>query len=147
MKHVYSTRRLKRYRFPTHINDLVYDRSEAQGTEAFVVVLRPGGAPPLHKHDDTEQVFYVLSGRGALSVGKKAQRHAVKAGDVVVLPPGTWHSIRARGGAMRYLAIDCFTTAAGRLEPTWDAHVRVLCRNQGWDYRKVVKAARWRGRA
>ncbi len=62
MKYVYDTTGLKRYRFPTHVNDLVVDRSEAECSEVFMVVLQPGEAPPLHKHDDTEQVYYMLDG-------------------------------------------------------------------------------------
>jgi quercetin dioxygenase-like cupin family protein len=141
MKNVYSTRKTKRYRFPTHINDLIYDRSEATCSEAFVVVLEPGGAPPLHKHDDTEQVFYVIEGRGALRVGRTARPRAVRAGDVIVIPPRAWHSVRATGGPLRYLAVDCFGAAKDRKEPTWDSHVRVLCREQGWDYAQVVQGS------
>ncbi len=140
MRYVYGTSGLRRYRFPTHVNDLVYDRSAARCSEAFLVVLEPGGAPPLHRHDDTEQVFYVLEGRGALSVGRPpAEPQAVGPGDVVVLPPGTWHSVRAEGGPMRYLAVDCFVSDKAKLERTWDEHVRVLCREQGWDYARVVE--------
>jgi quercetin dioxygenase-like cupin family protein len=58
-RYVFSTAQTVRYRFPTHVNDLVMDRAEAETSEAFLVVLEPGEAPPLHVHDDTEQVFYV----------------------------------------------------------------------------------------
>ena len=51
MKYVFNE--ITRYRFPTHVNDLVMDRAEAETSEAFMVVLKPGEAPPLHKHDDT----------------------------------------------------------------------------------------------
>lgn len=142
MRYIYSTGKLKRYRFPTHINDLVYDRAEARYSEAFIVVLEPGGAPPLHRHDDTEQVFYVLEGRGVLTVGERGETHPVKERDVVVLRPGTLHSIRAEGGEMRYLAVDCFGSSDGRKEPTWDKHARVLCREHGWDYGSVVEGER-----
>ena len=70
MQYVFGTSHLKRYEFPTHINDIVVDRGEAKVSEVFVVVIHPGSAPPLHKHDDTEQVFYVLEGRGTLTVGE-----------------------------------------------------------------------------
>lgn len=142
MKYVYSTDNLKRYRFPTHINDLVYDRADARCSEAFMVVLEPGGAPPLHKHDDTEQVFYVLKGSGVLTVGEQGESHPVRERDVVVLQPGILHSIRAEGGEMRYLAIDCFGSPENRKEPTWDEHARVLCREHGWDYGSVVEDER-----
>jgi mannose-6-phosphate isomerase-like protein (cupin superfamily) len=138
MKYVYDTTGLKRYRFPTHVNDLVVDRSEASCSEVFVVVLQPGEAPPLHKHDDTEQVYYILDGEGILSVGQDRSGHPVMAGQVVVIPPATWHSIRAEGGPVRYLAVDCFVSARDREEPTWDEHVRAVCRQQGWDYSQVV---------
>ncbi len=137
MPYVYKTDRLKRYRFPTHINDLVYDRAEAACSEAFIVVLEPGGAPPLHKHDDTEQVFHVIEGRGTLFTGEARESRPVRVGDVVVIPPGTWHTIRAEGGPLRYLAVDCFG-GAPRKEATWDEHARVLCAEQGWDYEAVV---------
>jgi quercetin dioxygenase-like cupin family protein len=139
MAYVYPTVGLKRYRFPTHINDLVFDRSEARCSEAFLVVLGPGEAPPRHRHDDTEQVFYVLDGRGTLAVGDRDERFPLAPGHVVLVPPGTWHSVRAEGGPMRYLAIDCFVSDRAREEPTWDAHARALCARNGWDYEAVVK--------
>jgi quercetin dioxygenase-like cupin family protein len=138
---VHPTVGLKRYRFPTHVNDLVFDRSQAKCSEAFIVVLEEGEAPPRHRHDDTEQVFYVLEGRGILTVGDDDRSHPVEAGNVVLIPPGAWHSIRAAGGTLRYLAIDCFVSERAREEPTWDEHVRVMCRRNGWDYGKVVGKA------
>jgi len=140
MRYVFSTSKVKRYRFPTHINDLVLDRSEAKNSEVFVVVVEPGKAAPLHKHDDTEQIFYVLEGEGTLFIGRDGEKHAVRPGDVVRIPPSTWHTIRSDGGTtLRYLAVDCFGGARAQDEPTWDAHVRAVCRQQGWDYTRVVE--------
>ena len=72
MRYVFSTVDTTVYRFPTHVNELVLDRSESTVTEVFIVVLEPGEAPPLHKHPDTEQVFYMLQGEGELRVGDEA---------------------------------------------------------------------------
>lgn len=138
MQFVFSTAKIRRYRFPTHINDLVLDRADARTSEVFVVVLKPGGAPPLHRHDDTEQIFYILKGKGFLRIGIAEKKFSVKPGDVVRIPPKTLHSIQATGGRpLRYLAIDCFLNGRPAAEPTWDAHVKVLCRQQGWDYKRV----------
>jgi mannose-6-phosphate isomerase-like protein (cupin superfamily) len=141
MQFVFPTSRARRYRFPTHINDIVVDRADSQTSEVFVVVLEPGEAPPLHKHDDTEQIFYVLEGEGVLRIGAVQTEHAVRSQDVVRIPPGTLHSIRCTGAKpLRYLAVDCFV--AGRPpkdEPTWDAHAKVICREQGWDCEKVTE--------
>ena len=138
MQFVFSTRKTKRYLFPTHVNDLVLDRANAQTSEVFVVVLKPGEAPPLHRHNDTEQIFYVLKGKGVLRIGAAKKTFWVKPGDIVRIPPKTRHSIQAAGGkSLRYLAIDCFLKGRPTTEPTWDAHVEVLCRQQGWNYKKV----------
>ncbi|MDX9881551.1 MAG: cupin domain-containing protein [Prolixibacteraceae bacterium] len=139
-KYVFSTENLTQYKFPTHINDIVMDRSEARFSEVFIVVIEPEKAPPLHKHDDTEQIFYVTEGSGILTIGKEApQLMKVKPGDVVRVPVGAWHSIKAdQGDTLKYLAIDCFGGIRNQDEPTWDSHVRILCKEQGWDYESVV---------
>ncbi|MFC1481369.1 cupin domain-containing protein [Candidatus Neomarinimicrobiota bacterium] len=140
MKYVFSTTNLKRYQFPTHVNELVMDRSDAGTSEVFMVVLKPGQAAPLHKHDDTEQVFYVLSGNGILTIGGEKVQHEVNPGDIVRIPASIYHTIRALGeNDLRYIAIDCFLNLRPEDEPTWDAHVKVLCREQGWDYEQVTK--------
>ena len=135
MEFVFPTSQVKRYRFPTHVNDLVVDRAESQTSEVFVVVLEPGQAPPLHQHDDTEQVFYILAGEGVLSIGLEKEQHPVQPGDVVRIPPETLHSIRCKGGQpLRYLAVDCFLGGRPSGEPTWDSHVKVMCQEQGWPH-------------
>jgi mannose-6-phosphate isomerase-like protein (cupin superfamily) len=135
-KYVFSTKETVRYRFPTHINDLVMDRADAKTSEVFIVVLEPGGAPPLHKHDDTEQIFYVLEGTGTLVIGKDSRTFRVNPGDVVRIPPTEWHQIIA-DDIMKYLSIDCFVEGRPEAEPTWESHVKVLCQEQGWDFSKV----------
>ena len=140
IKYVFPTSDFVHYRFPTHTNDLVMDRSHATASEVFVVVLEPGEAPPRHKHDDTEQVFYVLSGRGKLEAGSPPVEVQVKAGDVVRIPVATLHRIFCEGDEpLRYLAIDCFPGGRPTAEPTWDDHVKVMCKENGWDYAAVRK--------
>lgn len=140
MRYVFSTKQTTRYRFPTHVNDLVMDRSEATSSEVFIVELGPGEAPPLHQHDDTEQVFYVLSGHGCLEIGTDGEEVLVNPGDVVRIPPLTLHRIHCLGDSiLRYLAVDCFPAGRPDAEPTWDDHVKGICQQQGWDYDQIVK--------
>jgi quercetin dioxygenase-like cupin family protein len=135
---VFSTTDTTRYRYPTHVNELVLDRAEATTTEVFIVVLEPGEAPPLHQHDDAEQIFYVLAGAGVLTIGEPGQTLAVKPGDVVRIPPATLHSIRCDGeAALRYLSVDAFVGEKDPSEPTWDDHVKTLCNRFGWDFEQV----------
>ena len=140
MNYVFDTKNTKRYRFPTHINDLVMDRSEATSSEVFIVVLDPGEAPPLHQHNDTEQIFYVLKGEGRLRIGQEQQEFAVNPGDVVRIPPSILHSIQCKGqNPLTYLAVDCFPAGRPNDEPTWDDHVKTVCSQQGWAYDQVVE--------
>lgn len=141
MNYIFKTNNPTRYRFPTHINDLVMDRSDARFSEVFIVVIDPDKAPPIHKHNDTEQIFFIMEGEGTLCIGDSGQEEfTVEPGDVVRIPVSTWHSVKAnKGKALKYLAIDCFGNERNSDEPTWESHVRVLCKEQGWDFESVKK--------
>lgn len=142
MNYVFSTRDTTRYRFPTHTNLLVMDRAEATASESFISVMEPGEAPPLHKHDDTEQVFYVLSGHGRVVIGAdERDMGEIGPGDLVRIPPGTWHRVPCVGDEpLRYLVVDCFPGGRPTAEPTWESHVRVVCEGNGWAFDDVKRA-------
>jgi quercetin dioxygenase-like cupin family protein len=140
VNYIFSTSQTKRYRFPTHVNELVMDRSEATSSEVFIVELAPGEAPPPHRHDDMEQIFYILSGQGRLEVGPESEPYPVQAGDVVRIPPTTLHRIHCVGDtSLRYLAVDCFPAGRPEAEPTWDDHIHTVCAEMGWDYDRIVE--------
>ena len=141
MRYVFSTTDTVRYRFPTHTNELVMDRAEATASESFISVMEPGEAPPLHKHDDTEQVFYVLSGRGRLETGERAEDQGeIGPGDLVRIPPGTLHRVACVGvEPLRYLVVDCFPGGRPTHEPTWASHVRTICADNGWSFDEVTR--------
>ncbi len=137
-KSVFRTSDTVRYRFPTHVNDLVMDRADAETSEVFIVVIEPGGSPPLHAHHDTEQIFYIMEGVGTLYIGENQQSFAVNPGDVVHIPPHTLHRIQCEGKqTLRYLSVDCFVGGKPKDEPTWESHVRAVCAAQGWDFDQV----------
>lgn len=137
MEYVFDTNNTRHYRFPTHVNDLIIDRADSAASEVFMVVLEPSESAPLHIHEDTEQIFYVLEGTGILTIGTDGGTMRVHAGNVVRIPPATWHRIEALGCAMRYLAVDCFLGGRPQDEPTWDDHVKVMCEREGWDFDSV----------
>lgn len=139
MRYVFKTDDTQRYRFPTHTNLLVMDRAEATSSESFISVMEPGEAPPLHQHDDTEQVFYVLSGSGRLETGAEADDQGLLVpGDLVRIPPSTPHRVHCVGDEpLRYLVVDCFPGGRPENEPTWESHVRVVCEQNGWEFADV----------
>jgi quercetin dioxygenase-like cupin family protein len=137
---VFETTNLYRYEFPTHINDIIVDRAVAQNSEVFMVIVEDGKSVHHHQHADTEQIFYMLEGTGILSIGENKTEYGVKPGDVIRIPPTVLHSIRTNPGQnIKYLSVDCFG-AQKPLEPTWDEHVRVVCKEQGYDYNEVIKS-------
>jgi mannose-6-phosphate isomerase-like protein (cupin superfamily) len=139
MKYVFDTSDNKRYAFPTHINDLVIDRAAASTSEVFVVIVEPGKATHTHKHVDTEQIFYIVQGTGAVVIGRGKKEYPIRPGQVVKIPPSTFHSVRTVGRkALRYICVDCFCPNRKKTEPTWEAHVKVLCRQQGYDFNDVA---------
>jgi mannose-6-phosphate isomerase-like protein (cupin superfamily) len=138
MQYVFETAGCRRYLFPTHINELVVDRADAVMSEVFLVTVEPDKAVHFHRHDDMEQVFYFLEGRGILTAGEDKKKFNVGPGLVVRIPPGTLHSVRSMGKeTVKYLSIDCFCSAQ-KSEKTWDEHIRNVCREQGYSYDSVV---------
>jgi mannose-6-phosphate isomerase-like protein (cupin superfamily) len=55
--------------------------------------LRAGQATERHYHRSTEEIYFVLAGRGELEVD--VARREVAAGDAVLIPTGAWHQMRA----------------------------------------------------
>jgi mannose-6-phosphate isomerase-like protein (cupin superfamily) len=145
MRYVFNSLDTVTYRFPTHTNELLYGREEAATTETFVVVLEPGEAPPLHKHPDCEQVFYMTEGSGLLQIGAgdDARKFRVKPGDLVRVPPDTLHRVHNDGQVpMRYISVDAFVGAKPIDEPTWDSHAKAQCDANGWAFESVKRAKR-----
>ncbi len=145
MRYVFQASEATVYRFPTHTNELLYGREEAAATEAFIVALAPGEAPPWHRHPEAEQVFYVIEGSGLLQVGAEEagerQQYRLNPGDLVRVPPGTWHSVYNDGDAvMRYVSLDAFVGGKPADEPTWDDHVKTVCASNGWRFEAVKHA-------
>jgi len=61
--------------------------------------------PPLHVHDDEEETFYVLEGRG-LFVAGDTQRELAR-GDLVVVPRGVPHALAPRGEQPLRMLVIC----------------------------------------
>ena len=55
----------------------------------------PASEQPVHSHPDNEQVYVIVEGRGAMTVGDETVE--VGPGTAVLVPPETAHSIRNVG--------------------------------------------------
>jgi mannose-6-phosphate isomerase-like protein (cupin superfamily) len=64
--------------------------------------LEPGQATQRHYHAETEEIYYLVEGRGELEV--EGERRELVAGDAALIPSGAWHQIRATAeGRLRFL--------------------------------------------
>jgi mannose-6-phosphate isomerase-like protein (cupin superfamily) len=64
--------------------------------------LEPGQATERHYHAATEELYFVLEGRGELEV--EGDRQPLGPGEAVLIPPGARHEIRNAGeGTLRFL--------------------------------------------
>ncbi len=128
------------YYFPTHDNLLVMDRSNAEIAEAFIVQIAPGKFTHRHAHDDTEQLFYVLSGKGKLvleRLGRKETFDLLET-NFIHVPRNCYHQTFCEGAdSLKYLAIDCFPNGHNPNEATWDDHAKAVCKMNNWDYNEA----------
>jgi mannose-6-phosphate isomerase-like protein (cupin superfamily) len=80
-------------------------------------VLDRGQATQRHYHRESEELYYLLDGAGEIEID--GERAEVSAGDAILIPPGSWHQIRAdEGGALRFL---CCCAPPYRHEDTYFA--------------------------
>ncbi|MFB3817982.1 MAG: cupin domain-containing protein [Candidatus Methylomirabilales bacterium] len=77
----------------------ILDRTTASvRRQSLAEATLPAGARTQpHRHRRTEELYYVLRGRGAMRVG--AETRAVGPGDGILIPPGAPHAIRNTGRA------------------------------------------------
>jgi len=55
--------------------------------------LATGQATQRHYHRASEEIYFVLDGRGTMELD--GDEHGVGPGEAVLIPPGTWHQITA----------------------------------------------------
>lgn len=142
-KYVYETQdKILRYKFPTHINDIVIPREEASSSECFMVLIEKDGALPPHKHDDCEQIYYILDGEGRLEMRLDGEEDtevfSIHPNQVVRIPPHTWHRVFALSdNGIKYFCVDCFPNGFDPAEPTCESHVKATVAQRGWDFEKI----------
>lgn len=68
-------------------------------------VLPVGAAVARHHHLGTEEVYYILRGRGQMTVG--AETRAVAAGDAIFIPRQTAHTLANTGPEPLVLLLIC----------------------------------------
>lgn len=68
-----------------HRNSAIRNQSLAEAT------IQPGCQTQAHYHQQTEEIYFILSGSGMMTIGEQTQR--VSSGDAIAIPPGAVHYI------------------------------------------------------
>lgn len=55
----------------------------------------PTGTTTGHTHDDMEEVYYVVTGKGFMVVGE--DEYEIEQGDALYVPPGAFHTTKQAG--------------------------------------------------
>jgi len=77
-------------------------------------VLAPGVSIGVHGHDDSEEYYFILAGRGVMTLD--GVRHEVGPGDVAAVYPGGSHGLENTGGEDLRIVVVC--AAAPPAEPS-----------------------------
>lgn len=80
-------------------------KENASRMRAGMVTLAPGEDCGRHNTEDYEELLVILEGRGEAELEGHGAL-ALAAGQVVYIPPGTFHNVHNRGdGALRYVYV------------------------------------------
>ena len=72
-----------------HRNSSIRNQSLAEAR------LPPGASTQLHHHPQTEEIYYMLSGQGRMTI--ESETRDVGPGDAIAIPPGAVHTISNSG--------------------------------------------------
>lgn len=67
--------------------------------------LPPGASTIAHHHQKTEEIYYILEGKGLMRIGVET-RH-VGVGDAIAIPPGAEHQLTNVGNGLLRLLCCC----------------------------------------
>jgi mannose-6-phosphate isomerase-like protein (cupin superfamily) len=83
------------------------DRTTSEITQCSLAeeILPPGRAVTPHHHRELEEIYYILSGRGRMTVGEESAE--VAAGDAVYVPRGHRHTLENTGDEPIRLLVIC----------------------------------------
>ncbi len=68
-------------------------------------ILPPGVAVSRHFHRETEEIYYILSGKGEMTVGNETA--GVSAGDAVFIPRDNIHTLKNTGNEPMKIMLIC----------------------------------------
>ena len=101
---------------------VLIDRSETELSEVGLNEWNPKCAGPLHRHNDKDQVFFIVSGEGIIKLGES--EYEARPGCFAYVPAGIVHqSITTRKEPLSYILFNTFTTTSKEGHLTFAEHI------------------------
>ena len=87
----------------SEIRELLAHRNSCIRNQSLAEARLPAaGATTRHYHPKTEEIYYILAGRGRMDIDGRMRE--VGPGDAIAIPPGATHQItNTSGGTLRFL--------------------------------------------
>jgi len=79
------------------IKPLISNRDVSMNQEFALGVFRPKQGLYFHTHPNSEEIYYVIKGRGTVFVGKDKNQIKIGEGDVLYIPANTPHGVTNTG--------------------------------------------------
>ncbi len=90
----------------SEIRELLAHRNSAIRLQSLAEArLPPGGSTTPHRHECTEEIYYILQGAGLMRV--QEDHREVGPGDAIAILPGQWHQITNIGRGVLKLLCCC----------------------------------------
>jgi mannose-6-phosphate isomerase-like protein (cupin superfamily) len=96
-------------------------------------ILQPGAASLPHKLKTSSEVYFILEGEGEMHID--SEKAAVRAGQAILIPPGSWQHIRNTGSI--FLKFICI------VNPFWRAEDEEVEEDKGVDRFTKAEKVEW----
>ena len=74
------------------IRELMHPDTQGNAKQSLAEAsLPPGGSTLLHRHQESEELYHIVSGSGRMTLGDTD--FAIAPGDTILIPPGTAHCL------------------------------------------------------
>lgn len=78
------------------IRELMHPLQHGNGLQSLAeATVAPGGTTLLHRHQQSEEIYHVISGQGLMTLGDAQIK--IRVGDSVRIPPGIAHAVHNDG--------------------------------------------------
>ena len=102
---------------------VLIDRSETELTEIGLNEWRAGLEGPPHQHAAKDQIFYIVSGEGVVSVG--SETYEVLPGNLVYIPAGILHKTEVKSVVpLGYILFNVFSSPDKEGHASFADHIK-----------------------